>query len=263
MVGASGERRGRILTGESGNASLHRTRRSLRDNEVAVWWLPTGASEPDDWRRWHDLLDAAERDRAARFHFEHDRREYIAAHALLRTMLTVHLDRPARDWQFVADESGKPSLAGDAAFPGCRFNLSHTRGLVSVAIATHGRLGVDVEAVDPRKADLAVANAYFAPSEVALLQRMPAADQPEWFFRLWTLKESYIKAIGTGLGTPLDSFEFAFDPVRISFAGGGDDPGRWHFSMLPASDRHILSVAVDRPSDAIEISSRAILPGEL
>ena len=117
------------------------------------------------------------------------------------------------------------------------------------------RGGVDVEA------DLAVANAYFAPSEVALLQD-PAADQPEWFFRLWTLKD-YIKAIGTGLGTPLNSFEFAFDPVRISFAGGGDDPGRWHFSMLPASDRHILSVAVDRPPDAIEISSRAILPGEL
>ena len=76
MVGASGERRGRILTGESGNASLHRTREVFVDNEVAVWWLPTGASEPADWRRWHDLLDAAERDRAAPFHFEQDRREY-------------------------------------------------------------------------------------------------------------------------------------------------------------------------------------------
>lgn len=263
MVGASGERRERILTGGRASASLHRTRRSLRDNEVAVWWLATGASAPDDWLRWHDLLDAAERDRAARFHFEHDRREFIAAHALLRTMLTFHLGRPARDWQYVADESGKPSLAGNTVLPGCQFNLSHTRGLVSVAIAAHGRLGVDVEAIDPRKADLAVANAYFAPSEIALLRRMPEADQPAWFFRLWTLKESYIKAIGTGLGTPLDSFAFAFDPIRISFAGGGDDPGRWHFSMLPASDHHVLSLAVDRAPDGIVISSRAVAPGEL
>jgi 4'-phosphopantetheinyl transferase len=230
---------------------------------VAVWWLATEASAPADCHRWLGILDHEERERAARFHFELDRREFIAAHALLRSMLTFYLDRPAPAWRFSTDASGKPALAGDTALNECQFSLSHTRGLVAAAIASHGKLGVDVEKIDLAKADLSVANTYFAPSEIVILQRTSEAERPNLFFRLWTLKEAYLKAIGTGLDTALDSFAFAFDPVRISFADARDDPNRWHFAMLPASDQHVLSLAISRPSDSVRVATRAMAATEI
>jgi 4'-phosphopantetheinyl transferase len=253
----------RIAMSRIQSQSLRRNAPRLHPGEVAVWWLATENSEPADVERWLETLDRGERDRAARFHFAEDRREFVAAHALLRAMLAFYLDRPAAALSFLPKDDGKPMLVGDSAVAQCQFNLSHTRGLVAAAVAAEGNLGIDVEKIDHAKADLAVANRYFAPAEVAFLRQRPAADQAACFFRLWTLKEAYLKAIGTGLGTPLDSFAIAFDPIRISFTDAGDNPERWHLAMLPASSRHVLSVAIDRPSANVHMTARAIAAGDL
>jgi 4'-phosphopantetheinyl transferase len=238
--------------------------RSLAREEVAVWWLATEACGPEDCQRWLELLNEDERMRAERFYFEFDRREFVAAHALLRSMLSFYLDRPAPAWHFSADDSGKPAIAAEMALPEFQFNISHTRGLVAAAVAPHGKLGIDVEKIDDAKADLTVAQYYFAGSELEILRRVPRCQRPLWFFRLWTLKEAYLKAIGTGLGTPLDSFAFSFDPIRISFAPGtDDDPACWHFEMLPASDGHVLSMAIGWRSDEVRIVPRAVAPDEV
>jgi 4'-phosphopantetheinyl transferase len=263
MAPASHDERDRTAAGSNQSAALQRNTSRLQLGEVAVWWLATDATGPDDWQRWLDMLDREEQDRAARFHFDVDRREFIAAHALLRSMLSFYLQRPAAVWRFATDGNGKPWLAGYTALPEYRFNLSHTRGLVAAAISAHDQLGIDVEKIDRAKADLKVAERYFAPSEIAFLQRTPQAEQPTCFFRFWTLKESYIKAIGTGLGTALDSFAFAFDPIRISFVDAGDEPNRWYFAMLPASDQHVLSVAVGRPPDDVRVVPRALTAAEI
>ena len=48
-------------------------------------------------------------------------------------------------------------------------------------------------------------------SRGAIIRAVPASERSLCFFRLWTLKEAYLKAIGTGLGTPLKSFAFALN----------------------------------------------------
>src|SRR5215510_7678522 len=62
---------------------------ALAPGTAAVWWLPLDAVPDPAWRRWHALLDAEEAARAARFYFEADRRQFIAAHALARSMLSA------------------------------------------------------------------------------------------------------------------------------------------------------------------------------
>jgi len=233
---------------------------------LAVWWLATEAAKPSDMERWLRSLDRGERERAARFRIAADRREFVAAHALLRTMLTYHLGVPPTAWRFLADANGKPSIDPNVGPHQLQFNLSHTRGLVAVALASRGTVGVDVEEIDEAKADLAIAEAYFARSEVEMLQKAPPSERARCFFRLWTLKEAYIKAIGKGLSAPLNSFAFTFEPIRITFLPGPEnDASNWRFSILPASDRHILSIAAaDRPDcEALDLTTRALSPRDL
>jgi 4'-phosphopantetheinyl transferase len=241
------------------------TDKTLTRDEIAVWWMATDTVGCEHLHRWLEMLDEEERERSVRFHFEIDRRDFIAAHTLLRSILSSYMNSPADQWRFTRDPHGKPRIQSPVGSEEIPFNLSHTHGLVAAAVATHGAIGVDAERVDPMKADFEIAEEYFAPSEVRILRGLPAAERTTCFFRLWTLKEAYIKALGTGLGTPLNSFAFALQPIRVEFDAG--IPGRaadWQFAILPTTDQHVLSLAVGRTAgDAVRISSRAVVPQDL
>jgi 4'-phosphopantetheinyl transferase len=180
-------------------------------------------------------------------------------------MLTSYVEAPAGGWRFSIDANGKPGIDERLGVGEVAFNLSHTRGLVAVALASHGAVGVDVEEIDGAKADFAVAEAHFAPAEVELWRRAPAADRTICFYRLWTLKEAYLKAIGAGLGAPLDSFAFTLEPIRIDLGVGAErDAAQWRFAILPTTGKHVLSIAAGRPSnETVRFNARGLAPADL
>jgi 4'-phosphopantetheinyl transferase len=193
------------------------------------------------------LLDDDERARAARFVFDHDRHQFIAAHALLRLLLQELAGGPAGAWRFTVGSHGKPALHPDHGLDALAFNITHTRGAVACAMTLGHGIGVDIEDVERPGRLLEIAHAYFAPDELIILRSAPASEQRSIFFRLWTLKEAYIKAHGDGLSLPLDRFAFSLSPPAIAFAPGfADDPAVWQFSTLTPTATHILSVAVRR-----------------
>lgn len=88
-------------------------------------------------------------------------------------------------------------------------NLSHTRGRIAVAIAWGGRVGIDVEAVDRKTDPAEIAPRVFAPEEIEwMLSTGESDEQRDRFFRLWTLKESYAKALGIGFGIDFAAHRF-------------------------------------------------------
>lgn len=233
-------------------------------NRIAAWTVALATISEALWPRLLDLLDNAERDRAARFVFERHRRQHIAAHALKRLMLSAIGGAPPRSWRFEAPPGGKPRVGkfrvgefrvgefgvgrsgvGKASVgpgPGPHFNISHCDGLVACAVSNDLELGVDVEPV-ARKAPLDLAQTYFAPEEIRWLTGLPPAEQPLGFFRLWTLKEAYIKATGLGLAQPLHDFAFAFDPLRVLFHDPAlGDPRAWQFEQRQVGE-HLLALA--------------------
>ncbi|MFD0387239.1 4'-phosphopantetheinyl transferase superfamily protein [Tistrella bauzanensis] len=176
-------------------------------------------------------LDDEERARAARFHFARHRRIYIAAHALLRAWLGRRLGLAPTVLRFTAGARGKPDLAPSQmpltpdGRPALRFNLSHTAGMVAIAVTADPEtavidLGVDVEAADRLgDYDARIARGFFAEDEAAALEALPdAADRARRFLTLWTLKESVIKATGAGLSQALSGFS-------IRFPAGWPGPG--------------------------------------
>src|SRR4051794_3096098 len=204
---------------------------SLSDLDIRTWFLPIAEGEEPTIERHASLLDAAERENAGRFAFERDRRHYIAAHALLRVMLSSIVPVPPRDWRFETGLFGRPEIVPTPTDVPLRFNLSHTRGLVACCVTLRRDVGLDVEAVDRPMPDIDEIAAYFTQDERALLRLSAPARRYQLFFKLWTLKEAYIKAVGKGLSVPLDSFGFALDPIGIRFPDRHDDGGRWFFHL--------------------------------
>ena len=84
--------------------------------------------------------------------------------------------------------------------------VAHAGGYVAASISNIGRIGVDVEI--ERAVHAGLVDCVCVPTELALLRQSPPADQRSRFFQLWTLKEAYIKAVGTDLALDLTSITF-------------------------------------------------------
>ena len=212
---------------------------------VEVRWLAVDDRPLHELAVFLSLLDAAEQARAARFHAEHDRRSYILAHALTRLLLSSRLNLRPQALRFQTGRYGKPQIAADGEAAMLRFNLSHTRGMVAVALAQGRDVGIDVERVENGRLSLDLAVKTFAPAEAEYLSSLPVEAQTEAALTLWTLKEAYIKATGLGLSCPLEAFAFTLDPLSIRFMPPvTDDPASWLFRKLRPSPHFVLALAV-------------------
>src|SRR5262245_27175081 len=167
-------------------------------------------SDPHLLSRYEELLNAEELDQRSRFHFAEDRHRYLVTRALIRTVLSSYVALPPAQWTFVSNDHGRPSVGNRGLASELSFNISHTHGLIVIAIS-RTTVGVDTENYRHRPAPLEIADDYFSHTEAATLLRVPAVSRHYRFFEYWTFKESYIKARGLGLAIPLQQFSFVFD----------------------------------------------------
>ena len=238
---------------------------ALADNEVHVWFTrPDRVATPALTQQYRALLSPDERERHERFYFDKDRHHYLVAHALVRTTLSRYADVEPAAWVFHSGPHGRPEVAGHDTTAALRFNLTHTNGMVAVAVARGADVGVDAEGFRVRDTGVDIARRFFAPAETAHLERQPPADRLRVFLEVWTLKEAYIKAIGKGLTAGLDTFAMQLDePPTVVFADDRHgDPAAWHFRRLHLADTHLAALAVRRPGMAPSIVIRETVPLE-
>lgn len=182
----------------------------LSAEALDLWVLPL-AHSPAVCAALGGLLSTAERERAERFVFERDYKQFVVCRGALRRVLGAYLGVPAESLVFEYSERGKPSVSMPGA-PGIEFNVSHAEGLAVFAFSKAGAVGVDVES-RARTVDFeALATRFFSPEEAGELMSLPAAERRDGFFNCWTRKEAYIKATGDGLSCPLDSFSVTLRP---------------------------------------------------
>ncbi|MFD8668076.1 4'-phosphopantetheinyl transferase family protein [Streptomyces microflavus] len=191
-------------------------------------------------------LSSAELRRAASFARPADRAAYATAHTALRQLLGGYLDWPPAALTFVrepcpgcAGPHGRPAVVQAGGGPPLHFSLAHSRGLIAVAVAPRV-IGVDVERLPSPETVEACARALH-PGEQAELAAAPPGERRAHFGRLWTRKEAYLKALGTGLSRHPRTDYLGSDLRRR--------PARWAVLDLPAGPEHAAAIAVpgDRP----------------
>ena len=219
---------------------------------TVVWWAAPVA--PADAPGLVVLLDDHERDRLDRFRRPADRARYLAAHALVRLVLAAAVGTPAAALVFdrtcrCGAQHGKPVLPGG---PG--FSLTHAGDLVGVAVHPDGAVGLDVEQVRELGDLPAMAAHVCSPQESA-----PDADA---FFALWTRKEALLKAVGTGLSTPMSAITLG--PEGVLDWTGEDAPSTplWLADLRPAAGYHAAVAGTGERLGITERRGDALLAGQ-
>ena len=225
---------------------------------VDIWLLPLSDKGPTDAERADciGLMDAEECARAARFALPAARDQYLQARALVRLVLGRHAGVAPRALRFAATRWGRPLVVGPDAARALRFSLSHTAGLMALAVSEQLEIGVDVED-SARSVDIeALGQSFFAPPERQRLLAAPAgAARRALGFELWTLKEAYAKAQGRGLAHGLGHFAVEPGPPgepRLLHDLGTPPlpaaPSRWLMRLWRPTQAHVLALAALLPA---------------
>lgn len=203
-------------------------------------------------------LSPKERARSQRFLDERDSYRYDVTRGRLREILSGYVGLPPAQIAFRYGDRGKPYLEVE---PPVWFNLSHSADLAAVAVSTDFELGVDIERLRPVRRDLP--DRYFSRSEAAALAALEGDAWRAAFFRCWTRKEAFIKALGEGMRQPLDSFSVSFgeaEPARLTWlAGDPEAAGNWSFLDVPPAEGFagaITAMTSGAPTPRLRIRSR-------
>ena len=175
--------------------------------------------EPDRLEHLKSLLSSEEISRCKQITHTPTRTTFILSRYLLRTQLAMLTGWPPEAIRYNYNPCGKPSLKPTTASPEnpdrIHFNLSHSGKAIALAFSKTCAVGVDIQLHNTKKALRNLASRYFSSQEQKKLFGISDPSQfVQFFYTAWTQKEAYIKAIGTGLRTPLNSF--SIEPDNIS-----------------------------------------------
>ena len=153
------------------------------------------------------LLDEDERARWSRFVHPGARRRFGLCRAALRIILGERLGCDSRELSFGYTRRDKPFVLVNGSPAPVIFNVSHSGSHGLIAVAPKGRIGVDVEERAPRRDFHILIEAAFGRNEQAALNNASGEDRTHLFYKLWTIKEALIKALGAGLSYDPADFE--------------------------------------------------------
>jgi 4'-phosphopantetheinyl transferase len=224
-----------------------------RPYEVRVLCCP--ATPSDELRALlRSSITADEEQRRARFYRPDDADRFLVGRGTLRRELGRMLALPPTAVPLELGPHGKPLVTGGAI----EVNVSHSGGVVLIALAVGVEIGVDVERIDDRVARDAVLDRFFSEREAAEMRALPDELRVASFFHTWASREALIKAVGAGFSLPIDSFDVSIDPGRPpalvsartpSLAGGP-------FTLVPIAvpPGHTAMLAVAAEAQAFRVA---------
>lgn len=184
---------------------------------VDLWWVPV----PDItvtklYERYSSILSENEQQRFLTQRLPKGQLQFLLTRIVLRHLFSVyHVGHHPGYWRFGKSETGRPQV--DRAQSSLEFNLTHTDNILLIAVANSGSPGIDAERLGRFVDVSAIASRYFSSTEAQQMLETAPELKNELFLRMWTLKESAVKATGLGLSRALRRFSFS-SPMTAHFA---------------------------------------------
>lgn len=176
---------------------------TLTDDNVHIWRLLFSSnSEPVS----SNTLSDDEIQKAERFRFEADKNKYVLSRTVLRNLLSQYTGIDARELTFSYTRYGKPSLLNQTRDTPVCFNLTHSKDIALFAFAQRCEIGIDIEYMRNNVEYLKLAERFFSRQEYQALAKLSDSELKMGFYRCWTRKEAFIKALGTSLSSSHSKF---------------------------------------------------------
>jgi 4'-phosphopantetheinyl transferase len=223
--------------------------KSIAENAVHVWKIALDASH-HTLETLRTTLDPSELHRASRFRFRADERRFIIGRSALRIILSRYVGMAPNKITFLYNSYGKPELPEHPNTHAIHFNISHSGELALIGICHKRRVGIDVERLDRAVRIQAIADRYFSPEESKAIRSLPPEQQRLAFFRCWTAKEAYLKALGVGLyGSLNNNLRTSIchgNTAPISrFVNGNPEHGSWTLKPLDVEKNYVATLALE------------------
>ncbi len=172
---------------------------------------------------------------------------YIVSHAILRDILARYLHCNPGALKIANGEQGKPYLLDLPEGVKLEFNMSHTQGVALYAVSLQP-VGVDIERLNRAMEVEDIAERFFSRREHEALLLLPVSQRQAAFYRCWTRKEAFIKALGQGLIYALDKFEVDFMSMKsnclLSVESSVEQARVWSLWPIECSDEYAAAVAL-------------------
>lgn len=191
------------------------------------------------------ILVARRKQRAERYHFPQHKRRYIAAKGNLRRLLARYLKIPAEQILFYFNAHGKPLLSPEEEHQSIHFNSSDSHELAIYAFTLSAPIGIDLEWMKKSIEAQSLAERFFSNTESQALALIEMENKEQAFYKLWTRKEAFIKAIGEGLSFPLKEFEVSLDDpaTLLTIHGSSQLAADWFLFGFQPEDEYMAAVA--------------------
>ncbi|MFP7288221.1 4'-phosphopantetheinyl transferase superfamily protein [Shouchella clausii] len=181
----------------------------------------------------------------------------LAGQLLIRYIITNDLHIKNRDIRLLKNKYGKPYLENNPDF---HFNISHSQNQI-VCVAGTNRVGIDVQHMKPISKCLNLSKKFFTHQEYCYLINVVSYHKRiENFYEIWTLKESFIKAVGKGFHIPLNTFNVIHEDKLASFIYF--EESNYYFKQYDTIETYKLSVCSASPdfaSDVIHVKPEKLI----
>ncbi|HWY12932.1 MAG TPA: 4'-phosphopantetheinyl transferase superfamily protein [Bacteroidia bacterium] len=209
---------------------------TIEKNELYIWTVSLEQGE-EFIEKCKSILNEVERSRIDWFSFPQVQNNYVISQGVLRAILAGYLNIEPNQIQLSKHAKGKPFVTNDTSL---FFNLSNSGKKAVFSFSRNTEVGIDLEMIRtlPDLEELIQKN--FTQKETEYIRKIEA-EKLKRFFLFWTIKESYLKAIGEGMRLTPDNLEFIIESDDIKFLGakGFDDPISWIFKKFYLEDNYV------------------------